>query len=157
MSYYLAIVGTHDNPMYESYFTSTVKTSSSTIMSVPLPSVSTSFSIFGGLPSTPSLGSSTAGKSQVGYGHKNGQGGRHVMQLVAHASLDVVEDVQWSNGGMSVLLYSPLSTVKVLTENRQGTTRYLKNIDKFHEWTVSAWLTPGGSFVPSEYDSQYDC
>lgn len=24
------------------------------------------------------------------------------MQLVAHASLDVVEDVQWTNGGMCV-------------------------------------------------------
>lgn len=100
MSYYLAIVGTHDNPMYESYFTSTVKTSSSTIMSVPLPSVSTSFSIFGGLPTTPSLGGGAAATSQVGYGHKNGQGGKHVMQLVAHASLDVIEDVQWSHPGM---------------------------------------------------------
>ncbi|KWU47054.1 Sedlin, partial [Rhodotorula sp. JG-1b] len=53
--------------------------------------------------------------------------GRHVMQLVAHASLDVVEDVQWTNGAM-----------------RLSTARYLKSIDKFHEWTVSVWLTPGG-------------
>lgn len=39
----------------------------------------------------------------VGYGQKTGPDGRHVMQLVAHASLDVVEDVQWTNGAMRVL------------------------------------------------------
>lgn len=26
--------------------------------------------------------------------------------------------------------------------------RYLKSIDKFHEWTVSVWLSPGGKSVP---------
>ncbi|ORY56542.1 Sedlin [Leucosporidium creatinivorum] len=129
MSYYLVLVGTLDNPLYEAFLTST-KSASSTIMSVPptlnSPSPSTSFSIFGALPTggggggTPSATGTPSG-SNVGYGHKNGPGGRHVMQLVAHASLDVVEDVQWGNGGM-----------------------YLKSIDKFHEWTVSAWLTPGG-------------
>jgi hypothetical protein len=89
------LVGTLDNPLYEAFVTST-KASSSTIMSVPLPATSSSFSIFGGLPST----GAANGGSSVGYGHKNGTGGRHVMQLVAHASLDVLEDVQWSNGGM---------------------------------------------------------
>lgn len=102
MSYYLVLVGTHDNPVYESYLTSTIKTSNSTIMSVPLPSSSASFSIFGGLPSvtSPLPAADGTGHSTVGYGDKNGAGGRHVMQLVAHASLDVVEDIQWSNNGM---------------------------------------------------------
>ncbi|KAL8293569.1 hypothetical protein RQP46_000270 [Phenoliferia psychrophenolica] len=127
MSYYVVLIGTLDNPLYEAYLTST-KSSSSTIMSIPTSSSSSSttpspsFSIFGALPPSTATGTGAAGgASSVGYGHKNGTGGRHVMQLVAHASLDVVEDVQWTNGGM-----------------------YLKSIDKFHEWTVSAWLTPGG-------------
>lgn len=89
------LIGTLDNPLYEAYLTST-KSSSSTVMSVPTASQSSSFSIFGAQPPS----SAAAGGSSVGYGHKNGTGGRHVMQLVAHASLDVVEDVQWTNGGM---------------------------------------------------------
>ncbi|KAI5479893.1 hypothetical protein MNV49_002451 [Pseudohyphozyma bogoriensis] len=117
MSYYLVLVGTLDNPLYEAHLTST--------KSAPAPanpastSPTTSFSIFGS--PAPGGAAGAAGKSTVGYGSKNGPNGRHVMQLVAHASLDVVEDVMWSNGGM-----------------------YLKNVDKFQEWTVSAWLTPGG-------------
>ena len=108
MSYYLVLVGTTDSPLYESFLTSTgsylasttansarPSASGSTVMSVPLPTTSNSFSIFGNLPASTNNASST-----VGYGHKNGLQGRHVMQLVAHASLDVVEDVQWSNGGM---------------------------------------------------------
>ncbi|GAA5857817.1 hypothetical protein JCM1840_000923 [Sporobolomyces johnsonii] len=121
MSYYLVLVGTLDNPLYETLLTSS-KASSSTVISVSgsSPSIPSSFSVFGAVPAqaTPNPGAPSSG---VGYGHKTGPNGRHVMQLVAHASLDVVEDVQWTNGGM-----------------------YLKSIDKFHEWTVSAWLTPGG-------------
>ncbi|KAK4049495.1 TRAPP subunit [Microbotryomycetes sp. JL221] len=129
MSYYLVLVGTLDNPLYEAYLTST-RSAPSTIMSVPpsqsSPTPTTSFSIFGALQgassttNTPNVGG-PPNSSKVGYGSKNGIMGRHVMQLVAHASLDVVEDVQWTNGAM-----------------------YLKSIDKFHEWTVSVWLTPGG-------------
>ncbi|GAA6051054.1 hypothetical protein JCM3770_005475 [Rhodotorula araucariae] len=130
MSYYCVLVGTVDNPLYEAFLTSS-RAAASTTISVPAaasPNLPTAFSIFGAtLPSaaTPSshqLAAGTpSGASSVGYGHKTGPSGRHVMQLVAHASLDVVDDVQWANGGM-----------------------YLKSIDKFHEWTVSAWLTPGG-------------
>ncbi|KDE09223.1 hypothetical protein MVLG_00544 [Microbotryum lychnidis-dioicae p1A1 Lamole] len=147
MSYYLVLVGTLDNPLYETYLTST-KSASSTILSVPVVSSgapATSFSIFGSLPPNPNANSTSTSNPNkppppppslptgtqptpsqnnntfVGYGHKSGPQGRHVMQLVAHASLDVVEDVQWTNGAM-----------------------YLKSIDKFQEWTISVWITPGG-------------
>ncbi|GAA5901044.1 TRAPP subunit TRS20 [Sporobolomyces salmoneus] len=136
MSYYLVLVGTLDNPLYETYLTS-AKASSSTTISITSPTAQqtnpqnaqtshqspTSFSIFGTSSPNPPPSSGPGGTklSNVGYGHKTGPNGKHVMQLVAHASLDVVEDVQWTNGAM-----------------------YLKSIDKFHEWTVSVWLTPGG-------------
>lgn len=94
MSFYLVLVGTLDNPLYETTFTSTRAPPSAANAPPNMSSPSQqSFSIFGS-PST-----SVAGKSNVSYGPKNG---RHVMQLVAHASLDVVEDVQWVNGYMCV-------------------------------------------------------
>ena len=127
MSYYLVLVGTTDSPLYESFLTSTGSylastantSSASTIISVPLPTTSNSFSIFGNLPATSNGNAKgTGGASTVGYGHKNSQQGRHVMQLVAHASLDVVEDVQWSNGGMLVLL--SLASPHLLARRNDG-------------------------------------
>ena len=44
----------------------------------------------------------------------------HVIQMIANASLDVVEDLMRKEGAM-----------------------YLKSVDKFNEWTVSAFITPG--------------
>lgn len=97
MTYYLAVVGTLDNPMYETtLFSSRAPPSSSNSATAAAVSPSqSSFSIFG----SPSLPPPALGKSNVGYGSKTG---RHVMQLVAHAALDVVEDVQWVHNSMSV-------------------------------------------------------
>jgi hypothetical protein len=88
------IVGTLDNPLYESIL-------SSSKSSQPTPSTTTgttsqsAFSLF----SSPSL--------QYPIPSTN-QPARHVLQLVAHASLDVVEDVMWTNGAMSVVPLSPV-------------------------------------------------
>lgn len=161
------LVGTVDNPLYESYLTS-AKASSSTTISITSPpattdatltattprgatyaSSPTSFSIFGAPTAAAATGTTAATTTGVGYGHKTGPNGKHVMQLVAHASLDVVEDVQWTNGAMFVPLSLSLSLWRAclsLTLFRDSIgDRYLKSIDKFHEWTVSVWLTPGGN------------
>jgi len=116
MSFYCVLVGTADQPLYEAHLTSTRNPPSAATIASPAQS---SFSVFGaGAGVGPSPSAATGGRSSVGYGPSKG---RHVQQLIAHAALDTVEDVQWSNGYM-----------------------YLKSIERFHEWNVSAWVTPGG-------------
>jgi trafficking protein particle complex subunit 2 len=62
---------------------------------------------------------------------------RHVVQMIANASLDVIEEVVRRDNGMYVLSY-------YYSPNKKGTNySYLKSVDKFNEWTVSAFVTPG--------------
>ncbi|KAG8913907.1 hypothetical protein FRC00_001304, partial [Tulasnella sp. 408] len=59
-----------------------------------------------------------------GAGSKSGPIGgrqnRHVVQMIANASLDVIEEKIKTNGVM-----------------------YLKSVEKFNEWLISAFVTPG--------------
>lgn len=64
MSYYFAIVGTQDNPLFEYEFGT----------------------------------SKQGGDGQSRFGEQL----RHLNQFITHASIDVVEEVQWSHGNMYV-------------------------------------------------------
>ena len=66
MSYYLAIIGTHDNPLFEYEFGT----------------------------------SKQGGDGQAHFGEQL----RHLNQLIVHASLDIVEEVQWTTGQLCVFL-----------------------------------------------------
>ncbi|KAF8324433.1 Sedlin [Cantharellus anzutake] len=58
---------------------------------------------------------------------------RHVVQMIANASLDVIEDTVRSNPAM-----------------------YLRAVDKFNEWTVSAFVTPGNMKFVLLHDAKGD-
>lgn len=131
MTFYCVLVGTTDQPLYEAHLTSTRAPPSAPTIASPAQS---SFSVFGaGAGVGPPPSAATGGRSSVGYGPSKG---RHVQQLIAHAALDTVEDVQWTNGYMCAHGHRAVDA---------DPRRYLKSIERFHEWNVSAWVTPGGA------------
>ncbi|KAL2017310.1 hypothetical protein VTK56DRAFT_2333 [Thermocarpiscus australiensis] len=82
MSYYFAIIGTQDNPLFEYEFGT----------------------------------SKQGGDGQARFSEQ----ARHLNQFILHSSLDIVEEVQWTNGQL-----------------------YLKVIDKFFNNYISCFMTGG--------------
>lgn len=95
MSFYLAIVSPLDTPLFELQFTSSRQPQSSTSSSFP------SWSSF-----THPNGEEKAGSVNLGLGAAGGPGSgsgnaeRHVLQMIAHASLDAVEEVAEGTGSL---------------------------------------------------------
>ncbi|KAJ2968952.1 hypothetical protein NUW54_g13077 [Trametes sanguinea] len=140
MSHHLFLLSPSDTPLYSlTHYSSKPSQSTSSPLASNLPSWSTS--AFAGTLTALS-GASSASQTQHGQGGTVKIGGgqdRHVIQMIANASLDAIEEVMRKESVMSV---APVS--------------YLKSVDKFNEWTVSAFVTPGNMKFVLLHESRND-
>jgi len=119
MSHHLFLLSPSDTPLYSLTHHSTKPVASvSSPLAANLPTWSTS--AFAGTLTALSGASSAPQHTTGGSVRMGGGQDRHVIQMIANTSLDVIEDVM-----------------------RKENTMYLKSVDKFNEWTVSALITPG--------------
>lgn len=134
MSYYFCIVGTRDNLLYEADLTSSGGSNAQVPSTAPTGAGERGgrTSIFG---FTSAIGQWTSGlgardatdvtPDDVPRTTSNSPiNERHLLQMIAHGSLDTLEDKQFVDNAV-----------------------YLKSLDRINDWTVSAFLIPGSMFT----------
>ncbi|EJF62949.1 Sedlin [Dichomitus squalens] len=134
MSHHLFLLSPSDTPLYSlTHYSSKPSQTTTSPLASNLPSWSTS--AFAGTLSALS-GATVATQAHHGQGGTVKIGGgqdRHVIQMIANASLDAIEEVM-----------------------RKDSVMYLKSVDKFNEWTVSAFVTPGNMKFVLLHESRND-
>ena len=142
MSHHLFLLSPSDTPLYSlTHYSSKPSQTTTSPLASNLPSWSTS--AFAG---TLNALSGAIGASQAHHGQgtvKIGGGqDRHVIQMIANASLDAIEEVMRKD---SVMFVTPVFCMLPFVPFIRTNGRYLKSVDKFNEWTVSAFVTPGST------------
>ncbi|KAG2013899.1 hypothetical protein CC2G_010763 [Coprinopsis cinerea AmutBmut pab1-1] len=131
MSHHLFLLSPSDTPLYSlTHQSSKPAPVATSPLAANLPTWSTS--AFAGTLTALSGASSAPQRTSDGVVRGGGQD-RHVIQMIANASLDAIEDVM-----------------------RKENAMYLKSVDKFNEWTVSAFITPGNMKFLLLHDGKND-
>ena len=149
MSHHLFLLSPSDTPLYSLTHHSTKPVTSLTSpLAANLPTWSTS--AFAGTLTALSGASSAPQHTTGGSVRMGGGQDRHVIQMIANASLDVIEDVMRKENTMCVCccccnkLYVLITKINYMAKWWFiSPYRYFKAVDKFNEWTVSAFITPG--------------
>ena len=142
MSHHLFLLSPSDTPLYSLTHHSTKPVASlSSPLAANLPTWSTS--AFAGTLTALSGASSAPQHTTGGSVRMGGGQDRHVIQMIANASLDVIEDLMRKENTMCVYCCTTICTTYGSNDDSTFTYRYFKSVDKFNEWTVSAFITPG--------------
>ena len=147
MPYYLCIVGARDNLLYEADLSVRPtpagpgpQSSAEGSKSSGIFGFSSAFSAWASPLAKPSTPTPSESHSNSALGSKpslnlESSGDRAMLQMIAHGSLDVLEDKQYVDSSVYVLLANECS--------------YLKNLEQIHGWSVSAFIIPGRRYDAS--------
>ncbi|KAI3405342.1 TRS20 [Candida oxycetoniae] len=119
-SYYFAIIGTRDNPLYEVEFSS-FKNATSTL------TPSSSSSLVGTSPINNSGGAHIPGRSQFTPPTKE------ILPFIAHSSLDLIEDQMWSSQALNLGKIDQFYGISISAYLTQGNIKFILCYDSSKE------------------------